>query len=52
MPKLARNIERDGEHVQALRQAGFRVLTLWECEIEKDLDRALRAVLDHLQRPL
>jgi DNA mismatch endonuclease, patch repair protein len=45
LPKLARNIERDTEHVGALRRAGFRVLTLWECEIEHDIAIATRAVV-------
>ena len=32
-PKLARNRERDAQHVTALRTDGWRVLTLWECEL-------------------
>lgn len=32
-PKLARNKERDAVNVAALEAAGWRVLTLWECEI-------------------
>lgn len=34
--KLARNMERDEENRQALREAGWRVSTIWECEL-KDL---------------
>lgn len=30
--KLARNVERDRRHVQALREAGWRVWVMWECE--------------------
>ena len=31
-PKLARNKERDAEHFKALKAAGWKVLTIWECE--------------------
>lgn len=36
LPKLARNKERDAEKEHALRQAGWRVLALWECRIKRD----------------
>ena len=32
-PKLARNVERDAKARSALREMGWRVLTIWECEI-------------------
>lgn len=31
--KLARNAERDREHQQTLKDAGWQVLTVWECDI-------------------
>jgi DNA mismatch endonuclease, patch repair protein len=31
--KLNRNVERDKAHVAALKEQGWKVLTLWECEI-------------------
>lgn len=31
--KLNRNIERDQKHIAELEKAGWKVLTLWECEI-------------------
>lgn len=33
LPKLKRNHQRDIEHVAALRATGWRVLTIWECEM-------------------
>jgi DNA mismatch endonuclease (patch repair protein) len=36
-PKLARNQERDALAEVALKSSGWDVLTLWECEVEKDL---------------
>ena len=34
-PKLARNKTRDAEKSAALRNAGWDVLTLWQCEIKE-----------------
>lgn len=31
--KLSRNVERDEENYDLLRRSGWRVLTVWECEI-------------------
>jgi DNA mismatch endonuclease (patch repair protein) len=46
-PKLQRNQQRDLENIQKLRDLGFRVLVLWECEIAKDkrLAKKLRRFL-------
>jgi len=35
LPKLARNVERDKTNNRALRRLGWRVLTIWECELAK-----------------
>ena len=42
--KLGRNVERDARARQALAKQGWRVLTLWECELPRD-EEALRARL-------
>lgn len=34
-PKLARNQRRDKENLAALRQLGWRVHIVWECELKK-----------------
>jgi hypothetical protein len=41
--KLARNQARDAAHVQALRELGFHVLTVWECDTRNEA--RLREVL-------
>jgi DNA mismatch endonuclease, patch repair protein len=33
--KLLKNKERDMKHIKELRKQGWKVLILWECEIEK-----------------
>ncbi len=35
--KLDRNMERDAEKVVALKNAGWRVFTLWECRVRKNV---------------
>ncbi|MEX0302658.1 MAG: very short patch repair endonuclease [Leisingera sp.] len=47
-PKLQRNVERDAEHLLALQEAGWQVLTIWECEIkdQEGLEARLRTFLN------
>lgn len=37
-PKLRRNVERDAQHLGALRKMGWHTMVIWECET-KDTDR-------------
>lgn len=39
--KIARNKARDVADVAALEDMGWRVITLWECEISRKADRAV-----------
>ena len=47
VPKLARNVERDREHIRALKLLGWRTLVLWECQLDnpKELEHRVRAYL-------
>jgi len=36
--KLVKNIQRDEKHQLALKELGWRVLVVWECEINKNLN--------------
>jgi DNA mismatch endonuclease, patch repair protein len=48
LPKLTRNVRRDADNVAALEAAGWRVLTVWECETKDEaaLERGLRRFLN------
>lgn len=47
LPKLRRNVERDGEQDAALTADGWRVIRVWEhVPIEQAVARVTRAVLD------
>lgn len=37
-PKLARTRVRDQEHVTSLKYEGWRVLTVWECQLRSPVD--------------
>lgn len=45
LPKIERNQQRDAEHVAALEAAGWRILTVWDCEVQ-----AIQAVTRDLAR--
>lgn len=45
-PKIEGNRERDARNVQTLKEQGWRVLIVWECEIESGrADSAIREFL-------
>ena len=48
LPKLERNVIRDGDHLTTLRLMGWDVLVIWECEIKKDarITERIRRFLD------
>lgn len=39
--KLDRNVENDKKHIAELEQMGYRVIVLWECDIEKRFDETM-----------
>lgn len=45
--KRASNVERDKRNLKQLRQSGWRVLTVWECEI-RDADKLTARVSSFL----
>jgi DNA mismatch endonuclease (patch repair protein) len=45
--KLRRNVVRDAENLKALLREGWKVLTVWECQVEKrNLTERVRRFLD------
>ncbi len=54
LDKFEKNIKNDSKHQQELETAGWKVLILWECEIEEDFDHLmgnLAAELRHTTQP-
>lgn len=50
LQKFARNVERDAVAHEALERAGWRVLTVWECET-RDVDALSSRLIAFLDRP-
>jgi DNA mismatch endonuclease Vsr len=48
--KLERNRERDRSNLRALRRSGWRVLTIWECQLAEP-ERLQRRIEEFLGRP-
>lgn len=47
--KFARNIKNDQRATRALRAKGWKVVTIWECQLEKGVVRLL-ALLNNLRK--
>src|SRR5580658_5078353 len=42
--KFRANVERDRRNVEALEAQGFRVLTIWECELNESVDTQVERI--------
>lgn len=51
-PKIDANRKRDGRKQQSLEELGWRVLTVWECELKKLDDQALGSFAAALKRKI
>lgn len=49
IPKLVKNVEKDKTAAKALRKLGWKVITLWECKLQK---REVENTLDKLIKEL
>jgi DNA mismatch endonuclease (patch repair protein) len=49
--KLIRNVERDKEHNLRLKKMGWKVIVVWECEIQRKLDSVILKVINELSSP-
>ena len=48
--KFDANVKRDAEKCNRLRSEGWVVITVWECQIKKDVDEAVRTISSELGR--
>jgi DNA mismatch endonuclease (patch repair protein) len=44
--KINRNKQRDTEQKAALENLGWKVMTVWECEIKKNKEKCLKNILE------
>lgn len=49
LDKFKKNIDNDIAHALALQSSGWKVVTLWQCEIEKDFDKTMERLIARIQ---
>jgi len=50
LPKIEANIKRDRTNRSKLRRMGWKVLRIWEHEVEKDLEKSVEKIVALFQR--
>lgn len=50
LAKLNHNIENDQKNKLLLEEMGWKVITIWECEIKNDLDIVTQSIINALQQ--
>ena len=48
--KINRNKQKDTEQKAALENLGWKVMTVWECEIKKDKEQCLNNILETIAK--
>jgi DNA mismatch endonuclease (patch repair protein) len=51
LPKLRKNVQRDTDNLRQLRKLGWRVLVVWECDINVSKSSRLKSRLVKFLRP-
>lgn len=52
LEKFEKNVQNDIKHQQELEAVGWKVLTLWECDIENDFEHLMDNLVAELQHPV
>ena len=52
LDKFERNVANDRAHYEALEASGWKVITLWECDINKRFDETMDQVVQELKSQL
>ena len=49
-PKILRNVERDQKNAEALKNMGWRIITVWECELKKKVaEQTLEKLIEEIR---
>ncbi len=46
--KLERNVENDEKNMSMLLSEGWNVITIWECELERDFEQRMQEVISEI----
>lgn len=47
--KILGNVDRDKQNYKKLREQGWKVIVVWECEIKKDLDEIVDKTIEQIK---
>lgn len=47
--KLLKNVEKDEKNVKSLQEMGWKVMVVWECELEKHLEEILEKLVSEIK---
>jgi len=50
--KLLKNVEKDKRHTEALQELGWKVIVVWECEIEKYIEQTLEKLTVEIKQEI
>ena len=51
LAKFDKNVANDQKHIHELQDMGFKVIVLWECEINKHFEETMEKVISQLGSP-
>ena len=50
-PKILKNVERDRENAEKLKSMGWKVITVWECELKKkEFDHTMGKLIEEIKQ--
>lgn len=49
LPKFDRNVQNDRKHREELEKAGWNVVTIWECEVNKSFDETMEKLTSSIR---
>ncbi len=49
IPKIERNMQRDGQNNKLLSDCGWHVMRFWEKQVKKDFDRCINSIVNYIQ---
>ena len=49
MDKFAKNVANDRKHYEQLKEMGWNVIVIWECELENDFESTMEKVIQNIR---
>lgn len=46
--KISENVARDNINIDKIKKMGWKVIIIWQCELEKDISTELNRIIDNL----